>query len=201
MRRLAAVVVAMGLVGGRAGHAAVPAEGAEGAGASPLGGLTLEAGIMSALPGLLTVGHTLGGEIAIGHGSGVLGYGFATSLSTAEEDSLSWHETYLELRMRARVGIRVAAGSALWGLRFGAGVSVVHIGRTPHGTPGEDGEGLATSEWIGVPAFELEGGVTLGLTGDWGLSLFVGPTFHVGAVADRDNVWGWRGALGLVWAP
>ena len=193
----------MGLVGGRAGHAAVPAEGAEGAGASPLGGLTLEAGLLSALPGLLTVGQTLGGEIAIGHGSGVLGYGFATSLSTSDHDTLSWHETHLELRLRARVGVRVAAGRARWGLRVGAGVSVVHIARTPHpiGTRGEDGADLARGEWIGVPAFELEGGVTLGLIGDWGLSLFVGPTFHVGAVADRDNVWGWRGAIGLVWAP
>jgi len=71
----------MCLLGDRAGNAAVPAEGAA---AAPLGGLTLEAGLMSALPGLLTVGQTLGGEIAIGHGSGALGYGFATSLSSAE---------------------------------------------------------------------------------------------------------------------
>ena len=200
MRKLGAGLVAI-IAGHGVGLAAAPPPDPA-ATASPFMGLAIEAGALVGRPALLTNSQTVGGELAVGGGSGALSYGLAVSLSVADRDEREWRETHTELRGRARIGLRTAAGIGIWELRLGAGFSAVRVENTVHLTVDylyEDE--LPRDRWFWVPGIELEGGLTLGLADRWGLALFLGPTFHFGAAERRDNVWGWRGSVGIVWAP
>lgn len=201
MRDLAARHLAAAVATVLAAHGAAVA--APPGGPSPFMGVTLEAAFLAALPAVLTYGQTLGGELAVGYGAGPVSYGVAVSGSVADENAWNWHETFRELRVRARIGLRTEAGRAVFGLRLGLGMSAVRIDRTYHTelVYGVDETEPARDEWVAAPAIELDGGLTLELVDHLGLSLFLGPTVHFGGSPRGDDLWGWRCAMGIVWAP
>jgi len=164
--------------------------------------LTLEAGVVTALPAILEVGQTLGGMAALSVGYGPFIYGVRASVSQAEEFSSTWRITHTEMRLRALGGVRAAAGRGTWILRLGLGLSVVHEGRERHDAANVSLPGAAAdqSAWAAVPAIDLEGGLVLNVYSDWGLSLFAGPTLHFGSITDGAH-WGWTGSGAVVWTP
>jgi len=168
--------------------------------------LTLEAGVITALPAILEVGQTLGGQAALTVGYGAFLYGVNASVSEAKEYSQSWRVTHTELRVRALGGVRAAAGRGTWILRLGLGLSLVHEGRVRHDVAEVDAGNVVREEsaWAAVPAVDLEGGLVLHLAGAWGIALFLGPTLHFGGATNSGDGgvrWGYSGSASLVWTP
>lgn len=164
--------------------------------------LTLEAGVVSALPALMEVGQMLGGMAALTVGYGPFLYGVRASVAAAEEYSQSWRVSHTEVRLRALGGVRAAVGRGTWILRLGLGLTVVHEERERHDVEevGVSNVVASDSASAAVPAVDLEGGLVLHLAGDWGLALFAGPTLHFGPDTGGAR-WGYTGSVALVWTP
>lgn len=169
--------------------------------AEPHDNLTLDAGLLVASPAVLAGTMSTGIAADITRRCGChFEYGAQLGWSSASGSSTAWSVTHADLRLRAIGGLRLDAGRGAFSLRAGLGTTVVH--ETRERNQGERaglmGDELATSAWRALPAGDLEGVVSLHVSGPWLLAVGGGPSLYV---VDGDVRAGWTAQLGVSWQP
>ena len=163
------------------------------------GPLTIDGGVMLALP------TALGTGLSTGVGAGAMfGHRFRLGLrlagSTATESSTEWAVTHTELRLRAAAEVQHVAGRGAFGLRLGIGPTIVHETRLRNqamraGLTGSDAETTAFST---LPSVDLDAVVGVHIAGPWLLMISGGPS---ASWAGGDFKPGWSALLGTGWQP
>jgi hypothetical protein len=190
MRGLVIAILLAGLVpaAARADEPVVTANGLRYQAGGPL---TVDGGLVLALP------TSLGPGLSTGFGLGVTwGRLFAAearaSWSTATESSIPWTVTQSDLRLRVGGVLQRTLGRARVGLRLGVGPTIVHETRLRNGGT------LQTSAFATLPAGELEVFVAIHLFGPWLATLSGGPS---AALDDPGFRGGWVSLIGAGWQP
>jgi hypothetical protein len=158
----------------------------------PSGGpLTVDAGLLLALPTSLGTGLSSGFGVGITRGH-TLAWEARASWSTATESSIPWTVTQSDLRLRVGGALQRTLGRARVGLRLGIGPTIVHETRL------RNGSSLTTSAFATLPAGELEAFVDLHLFGPWLVVLSGGPSATLDDPGFRG---GWVSLIGAGWQP
>jgi len=170
---------------------------------NPIPKNTLDSQLVLALPAALQTGMSAG--VGAGYSrrvtaGGLLSWGARASWSTATEYTLVDTVRNDDIRLRLCGLIRHNAGRGSFGLRLGAGATVVYedVRATQGSRAGLTGSALENSKWYLLPAVDLEGVVFLRVWHAWGMSLAGGPTLHL---FDGSARYGWSSALGVLWQP
>lgn len=113
---------------------------------------------------------------------------------------MAWSVTHSDLRLRLTGAVEQAAGRGTFGLRLGAGGTLVHESRvrSQGARAGLTGSELETSTFTMVPAADLELVVSLHVLGPWLLIVSGGPSL---ALVDGEASAAWIGQLGVAWQP
>ena len=126
---------------------------------------------------------------------GLLAWGVRASWSTATEYTQTDAVRNDDLRLRMCGQIQHAVGRGLFGLRLGAGGTLVYEGRT-RAQAARAGLPQSESAWSMLPAADIEGIVVLRVWDSWGMSVSGGPTLHGLHGGVRA---GWTSGLGVTW--
>jgi hypothetical protein len=163
------------------------------------GRLTIDGGVMLALPAALGTG------LSTGAGAGVMvGRRFRLGLrvagSTATESSTAWAVTHTELRLRAAAELQHEVGRGAFGIRLGVGPTILHETRDRNQAArahltGSDAETTALSM---LPSVDLDAVVGLHIAGPWLLMLSGGPS---ASWVSGDFKAGWSALIGTGWQP
>ena len=140
--------------------------------------LLLEASVLTAQPAFLQTGQTVGAGAGI-HSTGWLSWGVVTSLSQSEEGSLSHAVAHLEWRTRLAATALLQRGRGAWLLQAALGGTLINETRLRHQSLRLTGKEDATSAWRLLPSAEVMAGVRLRAFEGWGVSVAVGPTWHL----------------------
>lgn len=164
---------------------------------------TLDSQLVLALPAALQTGMSAGvgaGFSRRATAGGLLSWGARASWSTATEYTLIDTVRNDDIRLRLCGSIQHVAGRGSFGLRLGAGATVVYESRTraQGNRAGLTGSDLETTDWSLLPAADLEAVVVLRVWNSWGLSLNGGPSLHVIGGSAR---MGWTSGAGVSWQP
>jgi hypothetical protein len=165
------------------------------------GDLAIDGGLVVGFPAALTTGMSTGVGAGITRGCTCwFAYGARASWSTTSESSMAWTVTHQDLRLRATGAIRHAAGRGTFALRLGLGATVVHElrVRTQGMRAGLTGNDLETRAVDTLPAADLEGVISLHVTGPWLMVVSGGPSVDV---FDGSLHAGWTAQLGVAWQP
>ena len=164
---------------------------------------TLDSQLVLALPAALQTGMSAG--VGAGYSrrvtaGGLLSWGARASWSTATEYTLIDTVRNDDIRLRLCGLVLHNAGRGSFGLRLGAGATVVYedVRASQGSRAGLTGSALENSKWRLLPAADLEGVVFLRVWHAWGMSLSGGPTLHL---LDGSARYGWSSALGVSWQP
>jgi len=204
MRRLACGLLVIGLAAGSPRGAKAqpsPSENADAWRVHAGGHLTVDGGLVLGLPVALGTGLSTGvGVGAMTMLSPVFSWGVRASWATATESSMVWSVTHADLRLRAAAAVQHSAGRGRFGLRLGAGPSVIHESRVRNQgmLAGLTGTALETSAFTTVPAVDLEAVIAVHILGPWLLAMSGGPSL---ARLDGGAHWGFTGQLGVGWQP
>jgi hypothetical protein len=181
------------------GFACASSAGAQEVSSSPRN--TLEGQLVLALPAALQTGMSTGVGAAftrVATRGGMLAWGASASWSTATEYS-PCSPTYVvsndDIRLRLLGQLQHAVGRGLFGLRVGAGGTLVYEARTLAQGARLGYSGASTS-WAMLPAADIEGIVVLRIWNSWGMSVSGGPTLH--GLHGRVRA-GWSSGLGVTW--
>ena len=163
------------------------------------GRLTLDGGVLLALPAALGTGMSTGVGLGAMYGHR-LRVGLRVSGSTASESSIDWAVTHTELRLRAAADFRHQAGRGAVGLRLGVGPTIVHETRLRNQGPraGLTGSDLETTALATLPSVDLDAVVGVHIAGPWLLMLSGGPT---ATWVSGDLKMGWSALIGTGWQP
>jgi len=164
---------------------------------SPASDVVIDGGFAVGFPTALATGLSRG--VAVGAMRGrTVALGVRAGWLTATESSLAWTVTHSDLRLRAAAAVQHTAGRGTFGVRLGAGGTLVHESRLRNQgeRAGLMGEDLATSAYAMVPAADLEATIGLRLVGDWQLALAGGPSL---ALVDGSAHASWIAQLGIGW--
>ena len=164
---------------------------------------TADSQLVLALPAALPTGMSAGvgaGFSRRATAGGTLAWGARASWSTATEYTLVDTVRNDDIRLRVCGLVQHNAGRGSFGLRVGAGATVVYEGRTraQGNRAGLSGSALETTAWYLLPAADLEGVVVLRVWKSWGMSLNGGPSLHL---IDGSVHAGWSSGLGVAWQP
>jgi hypothetical protein len=163
------------------------------------GCLAIDGGLVVGFPAALPTGMStgVGGGITYGHD---LAAGGRIAWSTATESTGAWQVTHSDLKLRVTGAVQHTAGRGTFGLRLGAGGTVVHESRVRSQgmRAGLTGADLETSAFAFVPAIDLDAVVTLHVSGPWALVVSGGPTIESLSGSLHG---GWSAALGVAWHP
>ncbi len=164
---------------------------------------TLDTELVLALPAALQTGMSAGVEASYARratAGGALAWGARASWSTATEYTLVDTVRNDDVRLRLFGLVQHVAGRGSFGLRLGAGATVVYEGRTRDqgNRAGLTGSALESTSWYVLPAADLEAVVVLRVWKSWGMSLNGGPTLHL---LDGRVRAGWTSGLGVAWQP
>ena len=164
---------------------------------------TMDGGLVLALPASLQTGTSAGvglGYFRAATASGWLAWGARASWSTATEYTRIDTVRNDDIRLRLCGLIQHNAGRGSFGLRLGAGATVVYedVRASQGSRAGLTGSALENSKWRLLPAADLDGVVFLRVWHAWGMSLSGGPTLHL---LDGSARYGWSSALGVLWQP
>ncbi|HTA18024.1 MAG TPA: hypothetical protein VK989_01960 [Polyangia bacterium] len=201
MRAVAAVVVALAfpLVSIGAARAEGPQPFDQLPAVSSRGRLSVDGGLVLALPATWQTGLStgVGGGVAYGR---TLALGVRASWSTSTESSLAWTVSHDDYRLRVTGGVQRAAGRGLFALRLGLGPTFVYEDRVRNqGARAQlTGSALETTALAAMPAGELEAVVTVHVGGPWMLVMSGGPSM---LISDGDAHFGWSTQLGVGWQP
>ncbi len=163
------------------------------------GRLTIDGGVMLALPAALGTGLSTG----VGAGA-MVGRRFRLGLrmagSTATESSIDWSVTHTELRLRAAADFQHIAGRGTFGLRLGVGPTIVHETRSRNqgGRAGLTGSALETTAFSMLPSVDVDAVVGVHVAGPWLLLVSGGPS---GSWVSGDFKAGWSALVGTGWQP
>ena len=157
-------------------------------------------GVTSALPALLDTGMALGAGAEL-LTTGTWAWGIQSSVGSAAENSKFWAVSHLEWRLRLLGALQRRVGRGLFGLRLGAGFSLVAETRQRHQAARLGGSlgNLEDSAQSLVPAVDLQVALGLAVLGNWGVSLAVGPSLHLPPSGDPRP--GFVGQVGIARLP
>ncbi len=162
------------------------------------GMLTVDAGLVLALPVALGTGLSTGAGAGITLGGGHLAWGVRASWSTATESSIVWTVSHDDIKLRAFGALQQRAGRGRFALRLGFGPTIVHETRVRNQAARAHLTGLDTSAFQVAPAGVLEAALALPVAGPWLLMISGGPSL---SVIDGGARWGWTSLLGAGWQP
>lgn len=176
---------------------AVPAQGQVTAPAST----TLGGGLVLARPAALATGMMEGVGVDYTQRAtkgGLFAWGVRAAWSTATEYSLVDTVRNDDLPVRVFGMVQHVAGRGSFGLRLGAGATIVYEGRTraQGNRAGLTGSALENTAWYVLPAADLEAVVVLRIWGAWGLSVRGGPSWYIVSGSIRT---GWSSGMGVTW--
>jgi hypothetical protein len=163
------------------------------------GRLTIDGGVMLALPAALGTGLSTG----VGAGA-MVGRRFRLGLriagSTATESSIDWAVTHTELRLRAAADFQHVAGRGAFGIRLGVGPTIVHETRDRNqaARAGLTGSAAQTTAFSMLPSVDLDAVVGLHIAGPWLLMVSGGPS---ASWVSGDFKAGWSALVGTGWQP
>jgi len=163
------------------------------------GRLTIDGGVMLALPAALGTGLSTG----VGAGA-MVGRRFRLGLrvagSTATESSIDWAVTHTELRLRAAADFQHVAGRGALGLRLSVGPTIVHETRLRNqGSRAKlTGSDLETTAFSTLPSIDLDAVIGVHIFGPWLLIVSGGPT---ASWVSGDFKPGWSALIGTGWQP
>jgi hypothetical protein len=164
------------------------------------GALLLDGGLIVGFPTALPTGMSRGVGAGVTFGRCPLRWGARAAWVTATESTTAWAVTHSDLRVRITGSAQRDIGRGSFGLRLGAGGTVVHESRLRNQgmRAGLTGNELSTSSFAMVPAADLEAVISLHLIGPWLLTISGGPSM---AVVARDLHTSWIAELGIGWQP
>jgi hypothetical protein len=191
MQRLVVAVLLSGVVPGLARAADEPVVSANGLRFQSGGALTVDGGLVLALPTALGPGLSSGFGLGVTWGR-LVAAEVRASWSTATESSIPWTVSQSDLRLRVGGVLQRTLGRARVGLRLGIGPTIVYETRVRNGST------LQTSAFATLPAGELEGFVAVHLFGPWLVILSGGPS---AALDDPGFRGGWVSLIGVAWQP
>jgi hypothetical protein len=163
------------------------------------GGLVVDAGLFLATPSALPSGISTGVALGVMRACGCRwSYGVRASWSSITEGSLDYTVTQDDYRLRLVGAIRHDVGRGSLALRLGVGPTFVHEVRTANQGMDAGTTAFNRRAWGTVAGSELDGIVSLHITGAWlGLA-------SAGPAVDRFGgrlAWGWTAMLGVAWQP
>jgi hypothetical protein len=163
------------------------------------GRLTIDGGLLLALPTALGPGLSTGFALGVTRGRR-FAWQARASWSTATESSIPWTVTQWDLRLRVGGALQHSLGGARVGLRLGVGPTIVHETRVRNQgmAAALTGSALETSTYATLPAGDLEAFVALQVFGPWLLALSGGPSAAIDGGTFRG---GWVTFLGIGWQP
>ncbi len=164
------------------------------------GTIAVDAGLTVGLPTALPTGLARGIGAGVTLGGCPFRWGARAAWVTATESTMAWSVTHSDLRLRLTGAVEQAAGRGTFGLRLGAGGTLVHESRvrSQGARAGLTGSELETSTFTMVPAADLELVVSLHVLGPWLLIVSGGPSL---ALVDGEASTAWIGQLGVAWQP
>ena len=166
---------------------------------SSRGRLSVDGGLVLALPATWQTGLStgVGGGVAYGR---TFALGVRASWSTSTESSLAWTVSHDDYRARVTGGVQRAVGRGVLALRLGLGPTVVYEDRVRNqGARAQlTGSALETTALAAMPAGELEAVVSVHVGGPWLLVMSGGPSM---LISDGDTHFGWGTQLGVGWQP
>jgi hypothetical protein len=166
---------------------------------SSAGSLSIDGGLLLAMPTALGTGLSTGFSLGVMRGR-TLAWEARASWSTAAESSIPWTVTQSDLRLRVGGALQHALGRARVGLRMGLGPTVIHETRTRNQGMGAAlmGTALETSTFATLPAGDLEAFLALHVFGPWFFTVSGGPS-----AALENGTWrmGWLSLMGVGWQP
>ncbi len=164
------------------------------------GALTVDGGLVVGFPTALPTGLSkgVGGGVTFGHCP--LRWGARAAWVTATESTQAWTVTHSDLRLRVTGSAQHDAGRGSFGVRLGAGATLVHETRLRNqgARAGLGGTDLEQSTFALVPAAELEAVVSVHTIGAWILTMSGGPSAALIDGAVRPS---WTAELGVAWRP
>ena len=164
------------------------------------GPLLIDGGLVLGFPTALPTGLSRGIGGGVTFGACPLRWGVRAAWVTATESTLAWTVTHSDLRLRITGSAQRDVGRGSFGIRLGAGGTLVHESRVrSQGMRGGlTGSELETSAFLMVPATDLEAVVDLHLLGAWTLVVSGGPS---AALVDGKLHGSWTAELGVAWQP
>ncbi|HEX4406187.1 MAG TPA: hypothetical protein VH560_15220 [Polyangia bacterium] len=197
MRAVAAVVIALALV--RTARAEGPQPFDQLPAVSSRGPLSVDGGLVLALPATWQTGLSTGVGAGVAYGR-TFALGVRASWSTSTESSLAWTVSHDDYRLRVTGAVQRAAGRGVFALRLGLGPTMVYEDRVRNqgARAGLTGSALETTALAAMPAGELEAVVTVHVGGPWLMLMSGGPSLLV-----SDGAWhsGWGTLLSVGWQP
>ena len=164
------------------------------------GDMRVDGGLVVGFPTALPTGLSrgVGGGVTFGHCP--LRWGARLAWVTATESTLAWGVTHSDLRLRMTGSAQQDIGRGSFGLRLGAGGTLVHETRIRNQgeRAGLTGSDLETRAFAMVPAVDLEGIVALHVAGPWLVTISGGPS---AALVASDLHGSWTAELGVAWQP
>lgn len=165
----------------------------------PGGPLSVDGGLLLAMPTALGPGLSMGFGLGVTRGR-TLAWEARASWSTASESSIPWTVTQSDLRLRVGGALQHTLGRARAGLRVGIGPTIIHEARTRNQGAGAGltGSALETSAFATVPAADIEAFLALHIFGPWLFTVSGGPS-----AAIESSSWrvGWLSLIGVGWQP
>jgi hypothetical protein len=193
------VVVALILGAATVAHAEGPTPVDELRKVTSSGPLSVDGGLVLALPATWQTGLSTGAGVGVGYGRRLV-LGARASWSRSTESSLTWTVSHQDIRLRVTGALQRAVGRGAFALRLGVGPTMVYEDRVRNqgARAGLTGSALETTALAAMPAAELEAVVSVHVGGPWLLVLSGGPSL---LLSDGDWHGGWTTQLGVGWQP
>lgn len=198
MNRLVPVLAT--LVVARAAAAEGPTAASDSFAIRPGGPLTVDGGLVLGFPTALPTGLSRGIGGGVTFGACPLRWGVRAAWVTATESTRAWEVTHSDLRLRITGSAQHDVGRGSFGIRLGAGGTLVHESRlrAQGMRAGLTGSDLETSSFAMVPAADLEAVIGVHVVGPWLLVMSGGPSM---ALVDGDAHASWTAEIGVAWQP
>lgn len=160
--------------------------------------IAVDAGIVAAVPAALKTGLAKGFGAGLSVARGPWFWGARAAWATASETTIGWAVTHDDVKLRLTGGAQTTRGRGTFGVRLGAGGTLVHERREriSGDIAGSQGGMRRTTANEVVPAADLDGVVSLHITRGWMLLVSAGPSW---SRVDRKLATGWNSYLGVAW--
>jgi len=188
------------LLAARAAVAEGPTAASDSFAVRPGGPLSVDGGLVLGFPTALPTGLSKGIGGGVTFGACPLRWGARAAWVTATESTQAWEVTHSDLRLRVTGSAQHDSGRGSFGIRLGAGGTLIHESRlrAQGMRAGLSGDELETSTFAMVPAADLEAVVSVHVLGPWLLVMSGGPSV---ALVDGEHKMSWTAELGVAWQP
>jgi hypothetical protein len=160
--------------------------------------ITVDGGVVAALPAALATGLAKGFGAGLSVARGPWFWGARAAWATASETTIGWDVTHDDVKLRLVGGAQARRGRGAFGVRLGAGGTLVHERRDRIGgdIAGSQGSMRMTTVNAVGPAADVDGVVSLHVTRGWMLLVSAGPSW---SRVEHKLMMGWNSYLGVAW--